>query len=225
MDEYPLMPDLKDLLPAEFFKTPQFNTAITHQSAGFPNNERMEFLGDAVLQLAISETLYLSSAKDEGYLTKFRAYLVCKDTLSELAQECRLGDLIKLGPGENRDNITKSILGNAFEAIIAAVYLAHGWDTVRGFIETVYASRLEHMPTLEKLKDAKTRLQEYLQSLGHALPVYALTKSGPGNAPVFEARCSIDELDVVTRGRGATRRAAEQEAAVRALELLQAGLS
>lgn len=218
------MPDLKDLLPEKFFETPQFNTAITHQSAGFPHNQRMEFLGDAVLQLAISEKLYLhSSAKDEGYLTKFRSQLVRKDTLSELAQECQLDGLIRLGPGENKDHITKSILADAFEATIAAVYLVLGWNAVKKFIRIVYASRLDYMPDLEELKDAKTKLQERLQSLGHALPVYHLVQeSCTDNTPVFEAQCSIGYPDIVTHGRGASKRAAEQEAAVRALELLQA---
>ena len=217
------MAGLKDILPRAFFDSPYFSMAVTHQSAGFPNNERLEFLGDAVLELVISEILYLRfDGEDEGYLTKLRAHLVCKSTLTELAEEYRVGEWMKLGPSEDPNNVTKSILANAFEAIVAAVYLEQGWDAVKEFVGAVYAGRLDSTPDLENLKDSKTRLQEYLQSQGYALPDYRSVDIPFDKAnPQFEVQCVVDELHSATSGRGGSKRAAEQEAAASMLELLE----
>lgn len=201
--------------------------ALTHRSASSRNNERLEFLGDAVLGAVIAALLYQRCPEaGEGLLSRTRARLVRGETLAEIARELGLGALIRLGSGELRTggHQRSSILSNALEALFGAIWLDGGMAAVDDVIHALYAARLERLPGEEELTDAKTRLQEWLQGRGHALPLYSvLGVDGAAHVQSFEVLCSIEALGVRTTGRGATRRVAEQEAAARALEAIQSG--
>ncbi len=198
--------------------------ALTHRSAGNRHNERLEFLGDAVLNFVIAETLYhrLPQA-DEGDLTRMRAHLVRGETLAALAADMNLGMDIELGPGELKSGGHRraSIQEDALEALLGAILCDAGFDTVREQILQLFENRLNSLPKPEDLKDPKTRLQEWLQSSGQGLPEYQLVaESGPAHRKQFEATCGV--ADQLTRGIGRSRRAAEQAAARLMLEQLQA---
>lgn len=198
--------------------------ALTHRSAGRPNNERLEFLGDAILSAAVSEALYRRfPTAHEGEMTRWRAELVREPTLAALARELGLGDRLKLGPGELKSGGWRrdSILADALEAIIGAAYVDAGWDGARALVLDLVASRLDAIADEKPPKDAKTRLQEYLQGRGQALPRYELVETrGSDHDKVFVARCTIEPLGVVADGEGTTRRGAETAAAEVALALL-----
>ncbi len=201
--------------------------ALTHRSASSRNNERLEFLGDAVLGAVIAALLYQRCPEaGEGLLSRTRARLVRGETLAEIARELDLGVLIRLGSGELRTggHQRASILSNALEALFGAIWLDGGMAAVERVIHALYAARLEQLPGEEELTDAKTRLQEWLQGRGHALPLYSvLGVGGAAHVQTFEVVCSIEALGVRTTGCGATRRVAEQEAAARALDALRSG--
>jgi ribonuclease III len=196
--------------------------AVTHRSANARHNERLEFLGDALLSCAVAEHLYGDERwPDEGALTRARAALVAGTTLAELAAGLKLGDVLILGPGELKSGgfRRESILADALEALLGAIYLDGGLAALRGAVERLYAERL-HAP-IAAAKDAKTRLQEYLQGRGLSLPRYAVEQvSGEVHEQRFAVSCEIPELELRTCGEGASRRRAEQEAAVRALSSL-----
>ena len=191
--------------------------ALTHRSAGRPNNERLEFLGDAILSAAVSDALYRRfPTAHEGEMTRWRAELVREPTLAALARELGLGDQLKLGPGELKSGGWRrdSILADALEAIIGAAYVDAGWAGAQALVLDLVATRLDAIADAKPPKDAKTRLQEYLQGHGHALPRYDLVETrGSDHDKVFVARCTIDSLAVTADGEGTTRRAAETAAA------------
>lgn len=190
--------------------------ALTHRSAGRRNNERLEFLGDALLNLIIAETIYERFPRaSEGEMTRLRASLVNGSALAELAREGDIGDSLRLGAGELKTGgfRRESILADTFEALIAAIYLDGGWENCRKHVRRLFSSRLE-FADVKISKDAKTTLQELLQANALALPVYELVKAlGDDHDKEFEVACTISALDLVALGRGSSRRAAEQAAA------------
>lgn len=198
--------------------------ALTHRSAARRNLERLEFLGDAVLDFVISEIVYrLHTDADEGELSRLRASLVRDSTLAEIASEIELGSHLILGPGEKKSGGHRraSILADSLEAIFGAIYLDAGFEAAEAVISRLFAGRAQELPEPDALKDPKTRLQERLQGDGYALPDYTTVKvSGKAHRQVFDVSCSIAELDLVTRGQAMTRRDAEQEAASKMLEAL-----
>ena len=199
------------------FRDPSLaDLALTHRSVGRPNNERMEFLGDAFLGMIIAEMLYEAHPHaSEGELSRLRAQLVNGQALAAIARELELGDRLRLGPGELKSGgfRRESILADAFEAMIAAVYLDGGFDACRDVVRRLFAARIASLP--RSSKDAKTRLQEHLQAMGLPLPRYELIASrGDDHAKQFDVRCSVSEpLAVEAEATGSSRRAAEQEAA------------
>lgn len=194
--------------------------ALTHKSKSAANNERLEFLGDAVLGMVIAECLHQGQPDaDEHILTRMRARLVRGETLGDIATELGLANWLLLGSGEHRRH---SILADTLEAIFGAVYLDGGYDSARQVILALYEDRLNNLPRPDELKDPKTVLQEYLQAQGLSLPAYEVVKEqGPEHAPVFDVRCNVDGLQIETFGSGTSRRKAEQIAAEKALQLLE----
>ena len=199
--------------------------ALTHRSAGKQHNERLEFLGDAILDMVISEYLFDRFPKaDEGELSRRRARLVRGESLARLGRELELGKILILGPGELRSggHRRNSSLADAVEALIAATYLDAGFDRTKQVILELFAQRLESLPDEEALKDPKTRLQELLQSKGAALPQYAMIESwGDDHERMFRCSCTIELLDRAFEGQGSSRKKAEQESAEAALKTLQ----
>ena len=190
--------------------------ALTHRSIGKPNNERLEFLGDALLGAIIAEMLYEAHPKaSEGELSRLRAQLVNGQALAQVARELELGDELKLGPGELKSGGFRrdSILADAFEALVAAVYLDAGFEACREVVRGLFGERIAALR--RSSKDAKTRLQEWLQAGGWPLPQYELIAShGEDHAKTFDVSCVISEpLPVQAEARGISRRAAEQDAA------------
>ncbi|MCI0508433.1 MAG: ribonuclease III [Gammaproteobacteria bacterium] len=199
--------------------------AVTHRSKHSINNERLEFLGDSILGYVISSELFQRFPEArEGQLTRGRAVLVRGETLAELALNMDLGDYLNLGPGELKSggHQRKSILADAMEAIIGAIYLDGGLDAARQHILAIYADKLQALSLEEVNKDPKTRLQEYLQARKQPLPDYeVVTTTGSEHEQVFEISCKVSVLPRVVIGTGRSRRTAEQEAAGRALKLLE----
>jgi ribonuclease-3 len=195
----------------------RLDQALTHRSVGGKHNERLEFLGDAVLALIIAENLYrLLPEAAEGYLTRLRARLVRKETLAEIGIEIRLGDWLKLGPGELKSGGFRraSILANGVEAILGAVYLDGGLDEARRLVGGLYADRLNSLPAEDDLKDPKTRLQERLQAEGQELPSYAIeSMSGEAHRRHFTVSCTVAAMGLRTEASARSRREAEQKAA------------
>jgi ribonuclease-3 len=201
--------------------------ALTHRSVGRPNNERLEFLGDAFLGAVVAEMLYEAHPHaSEGELSRLRAQLVNGQALAMIARELELGDRLRLGPGELKSGgfRRESILADAFEAMIAAVYLDGGFEACRDVIRRLFAERVAALP--RSSKDAKTRLQEFLQAGGWPLPRYVLIAShGDDHAKQFDVRCTVDEPQPCeAEASGSSRRAAEQEAAEAVFAQLQAAL-
>jgi ribonuclease-3 len=202
-----------------------FEAALTHRSAGGQHNERLEFLGDAVLNCVTADLLYRHFPQaPEGELSRYRATLVSGESLAVLAAEFNLGDRMQLGAGELKSGgfRRKSILADAFEAVLGAVYLDGGFDAAASVIEKVFTSRLAQLPSASQLKDFKTRLQEALQARAMALPEYVVESiTGEPHAQHFCVSCEITTLSIKTHGEGSSRRIAEQEAAKLAIEQLQ----
>ena len=198
--------------------------ALTHRSAGRPNNERLEFLGDALLGVMVAEVLYEAHPNaSEGEMSRLRAQLVNGQALAVIARELELGDELKLGSGELKSGGFRrdSILADAFEALIAAVYLDAGFEECRTVVRTLFEPLVAAIP--RSSKDAKTRLQEHLQAHGWPLPQYDLIDShGEDHAKTFDVSCDITEpAPIRADGRGSSRRAAEQDAAETVLRRLQ----
>ena len=191
--------------------------ALTHRSFGTPHNERLEFLGDALLNCAVATLLYDRFAKlPEGDLSRARAALVNQASLSELASRLGLGDRLRLGEGELKSGGFRrpSILADALEALLGAVYLDGGFEAVRKAVSTLLAERLERPEGLPVGKDPKTALQEHLQAQRLALPRYTVKKTeGEAHDQTFIVECRVEELGLASEGKGASRRAAEQAAA------------
>jgi ribonuclease III len=201
-----------------------FRAALTHRSAGGEHNERLEFLGDSVLNCAVARLLYdAHPGADEGALSRLRATLVSGETLARLAGDMGLGAHLRLGAGELKSGGFRraSILADALEALVGAIFLEAGFDAAAAAVKHVIGRRLEELPAADALKDPKTRLQETLQARGLALPVYALTAaSGDPHAQLFTVTCEVPTFGLVAIGEGGSRRSAEQSAARKLLELL-----
>lgn len=199
--------------------------ALTHRSVGSGNNERLEFLGDAVLGLFISEALFHRFPYvEEGDLSRLRAHLVKRDRLAEVAKELDLGPLLNLGSGERKSGGRRrdSILADAVEALLGAVYLDGGYLPARTMIERLFQSRLDALPEPEALKDPKTRLQEHLQARHARRPEYELLEEhGVAHSREFRVRCRLPDQDKTVEGTGSSRRKAEQAAARAALDELE----
>ncbi|OPX56065.1 RNAse III [Oceanospirillum multiglobuliferum] len=200
------------------------NLALTHRSFGGSNNERLEFLGDSIVNFVIAEALYhqFTEAR-EGQLSRLRARLVKGVTLAELAREFELGDYLQLGSGELKSGGFRrdSILADAMEAVIGAIYIDGGMDICRERILIWYAERLRNLDLSDTQKDPKTLLQEYLQSRQQALPKYeVISVEGDAHDQTFTVECEIESLTSRPLGIGSSRRNAEQQAAKKALQAL-----
>lgn len=217
----------KDKIGYQFADPDLLELALTHRSASARNNERLEFLGDAVLGVVIARAIF-SRRPDagEGTLSRIRSRLVRGETLADMARELRLGSLIRFGSGEVRTggHQRSSILSNVLEAIFGAIYLDGGMPEAERVILSLFKDRLAELPTEQELTDAKTRLQEWLQARGHRPPAYSVNDvSGAAHAQTFEVVCTVEALGLTVAGHGASRRIAEQEAASRALDQLHHG--
>lgn len=208
----------------EFLQPALLQQALTHRSYSAENNERLEFLGDAVLGAVIAEALHQQEdAADEGTLTRLRASLVRGETLADIAAEMQLGNRLLLGGGEARTggHQKRSFLEGGLEAVFGAVFLDGGFAAVRAVILQIFAPRLATLPAFDQLKDPKTQLQELLQARAISLPVYTvLSEEGPPHDRQFEVMCTIDPLKIDTKGRSSSRRRAEQAAAAKAFALI-----
>lgn len=209
------------------FRDPQLaELALTHRSVGRPNNERMEFFGDALVNLLVAEMLYEAHPNaSEGELSRLRAQLVNGRALAGVARELDLGASLHLGSGELKSGGQRrdSILADAFEAMLAAVYLDGGFEACRDTVRALFRQRVADIPRSHK--DAKTRLQEWLQARGMALPEYDLVGShGEDHAKTFDAVCRVERpRSLSVEGSGGSRRAAEQAAAAAMLAALEQG--
>ena len=200
------------------------HAAVTHRSAGADHNERLEFLGDALLNCSVARLLYEAHPEaDEGALSRLRATLVSGETLAQIAAELELGEHLRLGPGELKSGGFRraSILADALEAILGAIFLDSGFDAAAAAVARVIGPRLSELPAADTLKDPKTRLQEALQAHGLALPVYTLiAAAGDPHMQSFTVSCEVPVLGMSAMGEGGSRRRAEQLAAAKLLELL-----
>lgn len=201
--------------------------ALRHRSAGTPHNERLEFLGDALVDLLIAEALYARWPQvDEGALTRARAELVRESSLAAIGRALDLGPRLTLGPGEMKTGGHRrdSILADAVEAIVAAIYLDAGFEACRTAVLPWFEPAMAALPPPNKVgKDAKTRLQEWLQAKQRPLPVYGLlAEEGDEHARTFLVNCTLAQPELVTEGQGTSRRAAEQAAAEAALAWIDA---
>lgn len=208
------------------FSNPELaRQALTHRSFGTPHNERLEFLGDSLLNCAVATLLYERFPRlPEGDLSRLRAALVNQSSLSEVATAMGLGDRLRLGEGELKSGGFRrpSILADAVEAVLGAVYLDAGFEAVRGVVGRVLAERLEQKDGLPVEKDPKTALQEHLQGRKLALPRYSVQRTeGEAHDQTFTVECRVDDLGLVASGKGASRRVAEQAAAEGVLEQLE----
>lgn len=208
------------------FATPALLTrALTHRSFGADHNERLEFLGDAALNLAVSRLLYERfDVSDEGDLTRVRAHLVREDSLHKAALVLRLNEVIRLSEGEARGGgaLRPSILADAMEAVIGAVFLDGGFDAATALVHQLFGEVVMASSMDAWRKDAKTELQEWLQGRKQAVPSYRIVATrGQAHAQTFDVECAVPALDVSAMGEGRSRRAAEQEAARKVLALLQ----
>lgn len=196
--------------------------ALTHRSFGSPHNERLEFLGDSVLNCVVATVLFEKfSFLREGELSRQRANLVKQDTLAEIANALNLGDYLRLGEGELKSGGFRrpSILADALEAVFGAIYLDAGFAEVRTAIENLYQPLLADIDPKASGKDAKTELQELLQARKLPLPLYALIGTrGEAHLQEFEVECQVPGLAVIVRGKGNSRRHAEQAAARTAIQ-------
>ncbi len=201
-------------------------TALTHRSFGVPNNERLEFIGDGLLNCVIAIALFRRYPDlAEGELSRMRANLVRQDTLHQLAVALNLGDSLRLGEGELKSggNQRPSILADAVEALIGAVFLDAGFEAAQSVIARLYLPLFDEMRSGPVTKDAKTSLQEWLQGRKKPLPRYhVIEASGAAHEQRFEVACEIENPALRTTGQGSSRRLAEQAAADRALKALKA---
>jgi len=199
--------------------------ALTHRSFGTPHNERLEFLGDSLLNCAVATLLYERFPQlPEGDLSRLRAALVNQASLSAIAGQLGLGERLRLGEGELKSGGFRrpSILADALEALLAAVFLDAGFEAVRKAVEHLFAERLERDQGKPVDKDPKTELQEYVQGRRLQLPRYAVMRTeGEAHDQTFTVECRVDDLGLAASGTGASRRAAEQAAAAGVLANLE----
>ena len=208
---------LQRKLGYSFAQAPLLLQALTHRSHSAPHNERIEFLGDSVLNCCVAQELYQRFGDlKEGELSRLRASLVRQETLAELAQQLELGTYLRLGEGELKSGGFRrpSILADGLEALLGAIFLDGGFPAAQGVIRSLYASLLDHLDPLTMGKDPKTLLQELLQARKIPLPQYAVVATqGAAHNQQFQVECQIPQLAIRTTGFGASRRIAEQEAA------------
>lgn len=216
---------LCSVLQQTFTDVSLLQQALTHRSAGTRNNERLEYLGDAILSFVIAEALFNRFPQvNEGKLSRLRASLVKGVTLAEIGRELRLGEVLILGPGELKSGgyRRESILADTVEAILGALYQDSGLDAVKALILRLYEERLSSIDVNEVVKDAKTRLQELLQSRKQPLPLYSVKEiQRADNEPLFEASCQVAILKKLIIAQGSSHRKAETMAAERALKLIE----
>ena len=217
---------LQDRLQHQFSNPALLGRALTHRSFSADHNERLEFLGDSVLNLAVADLLYERlSELPEGDLSRIRANLVKQDTLHQLAVSLNLPEVVRLGEGEVRSGGNKrpSILADALEAVIGAVYLDAGFATAQALVQRLFHD-VEINPQMQaSAKDPKTELQEWLQGRKMKLPLYRVVGTlGVAHKQTFDVECEIVELNLTERGIGASRRAGEQAAAAATLQTLKA---
>lgn len=222
-----MAPSIDALLGHRFRDAGLLEQALTHRSVGPWHNERLEFLGDALIGAIVAEALFVRWPKaDEGALTRARAQLVREASLAAIARELQLGGRIALGPGELKSGGHRrdSILADALEAVVGAIYLDAGYDTCRAAVLPWFEPALAELPEAGKVgKDAKTRLQEWLQAHRQPLPVYTLIDTaGDEHDKLFRIRCEIEQPPLTAEGEGGSRRAAEQAAAEAVLAQLAA---
>jgi len=196
--------------------------ALTHRSHGSAHNERLEYLGDAVLSFVVAEMLFrrFPDAR-EGELSRYRASLVSGEALAGIAASLGLGEQLRLGEGEMKSGGQRraTILADALEALVGAIYLDQGLDAARRAAARLFEGALDVLPQAAELKDPKTRLQEWLQGRGHPLPAYTVLEvSGEPHEQRFRVRCDVPDLGLAAVADGSSRRRAEQEAAQRILE-------
>jgi len=215
---------LKAALGHHFERPELLEEAVTHRSAPGTNNERLEFLGDAILNFVIASELFERRPQEsEGILSRLRASLVNRASLANLARELELGRYLRLGSGELKSGGQRrdSILADALEAVFGAVYLDGGYEAAKRLILRLYDECLQNLPAATELKDPKTRLQEYLQATRQTLPTYSVLEiSGKAHDQSFRVRCHVAENEQSTEGVGGSRRQAEQRAAEAMLEVL-----
>jgi len=216
---------LERLLGHTFANPELARQALTHRSFGTPHNERLEFLGDSLLNCAVATLLYERFPQlSEGDLSRLRATLVNQASLSGIAATLGVGERLRLGEGELKSGGFRrpSILADSLEALLGAVFLDAGFEAVRTAVARLLGERLERARDAPVDKDPKTALQEHLQGRGLALPRYAVQKTeGEAHDQIFTVECRVDDLGVVASGRGASRRAAEQAAAEGVLAQLE----
>ena len=222
------MPDLIKLqqkLGYHFNDISWLKLALTHRSKSKLNYERLEFLGDSFLGFVISDCLYKQFPKEpEGVLTRLRASVVRQKSLAAVAKEFGFSEFLILGAGEGRSggHSRDSTLSDVLEAVIAAIYMDGGTKQARGFIETTFAKKLELLDPSIQLKDPKSQLQEWLQKLGHDVPVYQVVNvNGKDHDQIFEVECVTVMSADIFKGKGSSRRMAEQKAAKKALVKLK----
>ncbi len=213
---------LQDSLGYRFTSPQLLREALTHRSHGTPHNERLEFLGDSVLNCIVASELYQRfTALREGELSRLRAHLVRQDSLHRVSQRLSLGTYLRLGEGELKSGgfARPSILADALEALVGAIYIDGGFAAAQAVLRALFGEALAEIDATSFGKDPKTRLQELLQSRHIALPKYGVVSTqGAAHDQRFDVECVIPELSVRTVGSGASRRAAEQEAARQAFE-------
>lgn len=221
----PPLRELQQKLNYEFNDVSLLEVALTHRSKGSVNNERLEFLGDAILGFVVADRLYHHfDTAPEGLLSRFRASLVKEATLAELARSFSLSDFLIMGSGELKSGGYRrdSILADAMEAVLGAMYLDGGMEVARVLIASSLGDRFADLSTEMDLKDPKTRLQEYLQARKLPLPQYDVVEThGDEHDQRFDVQCQVSCLDAPVAGVGSSRRRAEQEAAQAALDQLQ----
>ena len=217
--------DLSRSLDYRFQDAVLLQEAVTHRSVGSHNNERLEFLGDAVLGYVIAEALYAQFPDaSEGQLSRLRASLVKRETLASIARDLKLGDYLSLGSGELKSGGFRrdSILADALEAVFGAIVMDSGFDTCHDTILRLFAERLGGLSAADEQKDPKTRLQEHLQSRKLELPVYSVQEvTGKAHNQQFVIECRVEDLLCYSQGRGSNRRRAEQAAAEAMLTQLE----
>jgi ribonuclease-3 len=218
---------LQTTLAYQFKNSQLLKQALTHRSFGADNNERLEFLGDALLDLIVGESLFNQHpGADEGNLSRLRSSIVNKSALAGIGREWNLGEHMLLGAGELKSGgrSRDSILADTVEAVVAAVYLDGGLSACRKLVD-VWTLEFVRNPEARQTKDAKTRLQEKMQASGYGLPDYqVLAIEGEAHAQSFLVECRVEGLERVHRGRGRSKRAAEQQAALETLKSLESAL-
>lgn len=209
------------LLGHQFDQIELLERALSHKSVGSDNNERLEFLGDSLVNMATAEALFKQFPdSSEGDLSAMRSLLVCKESLAEIARDIRLGDFLMLGEGTSKTGGHRldSILSDAYEALLAALYLDADWNLIVEIVRKHFSAKFQALSNTGTVRDAKSRLQEWLQARKYALPKYELIDvDGPGHAQRFCISCQIDDLEGEFLGEGSNRRKAEQAAAQEAL--------